>query len=110
MEVSKGYGQQWRANNKKYFVFSVRYLVLTGLIYLGFIVSPLMFFEGNWVLVGFSLILSLFCLKLLNNTLRDYFMSANKTKQFADQMTILTIIPPIIGPVIVLIESLGQST
>ncbi len=90
----------------KYFAFSVKYIVLTALTYLALVATPYMIFKSKWSLAIVALAFALACFRLIYATLVEYFISINKTKHFAEVMTVVTLFPPIIGPIIVLAYSL----
>jgi hypothetical protein len=96
--------------NKNYFLFSIQYLMLTTLIYIGLVVASLFIVRGKWVYFIACLGAVLVCLKTVNSSLEAYFTQSYKSRTFSGFMTLLTIFPPAIGPVVVLIYSLGQTT
>jgi hypothetical protein len=93
-----------------YFIFSVKYLVLTGLVYTALMLLPLMAFTNKWLYSLSLLAAALAGFRMINIILTNYFLAVKRSRQFCLKMTVLTLIPPFIGPIVVLMYSLDQST
>lgn len=93
-------------SRRNYFVFSSQYLVLTGLCYGGLIVAPYAAVAGLWDYSAVALIVFIVDIWLLRIVLDSYFTAAQKPAGYASWMTILTIFPPVLGPIYVLLKSL----
>lgn len=91
------------------FIFSIEYLALTTLIYIALVSAPIAAFTNHWITFGVSLVAILLCFRLIYEILARYFMTANKSKAYIEYMTVLTLIPPVIGPIVVLINSLDEA-
>ena len=89
-----------------YFVFSIKYLVLIFLIYAALIAGPYAAVTHEWDLLFCCLSVILIGIRLLYVVLDDFFAAINKPGDYAYRMTITSIFPPVIGPVIVLLRSL----
>lgn len=89
-----------------YFTFSVEYLVLTSIIYAALIMAPYAALKSS-LQSGLLWLLAIpLGLWLLHGVLNSHFTAINKPPKYAAKMTLITILPPIIGPVIVLLRSL----
>lgn len=95
-----------RTNRLNYFIFSIEYLVLTSLIYAALVVGPYAAITHRWELLFYCLSVILIGLRLLYVILNSYFTAVNKPGNYALRMTITSLVPPVIGPVIVLLRSL----
>lgn len=95
------------AHNKiNFFLFSVEYLVLTFLIYSALLSGPYAIVADAWDLGLIILAVIPICIWLLYLTLDMYFKTSDKPPKYASKMTVLTLFPPVIGPIIVLLRSL----
>ncbi len=90
----------------KYFIFSTEYLVLAGLLYTAFLIGPYAAVKGSWQFSIAALVTLLICVGLLYLVLDGYFSSTNRPAGYAYRMTLLTIFPPVIGPIMVLLRTL----
>ena len=89
-----------------YFLFSAQYLVLTSITYTTLLLCPWLAVKKEWVNLSLSLFVLLVCFRLLYFILVRFFTATHKSSQYALLMTVATVFPPIIGPIIVMVRSL----
>jgi len=92
-----------------HFAFSIKYIGLTAIVYAALVVAPVLGLYGEWVYFAIALIVALVCFRVIYTIVTEYFAKTTRSRPFAELMVVLTLFPPIIGPIIVLIYSLDIS-
>lgn len=93
-------------NKINFFLFSVEYLVLTFLIYSALLSGPYALIAGALDMGVIILAVIPVFIWLLYLTLDRYFRTTDRPPKYTSKMAVLSLFPPIIGPIIVLLRSL----